>query len=194
MAELNMIDTMGYGIRRMATSQAGRYLPLPDYDLNEKDMVRLTVYGGVVDPAYTRMLMQRTDLSLTDVLALDRVQKKLPVPDDVVRRLRGARLVEGRKPHLHVTADVAAVTGNKADYIRTRAQDDAHYSALVLNYLKQYGGATRGEIDDLLGKYLNEGLLPQQKRNKVTNLLAKMRRAGQIHNAGSRPNPRWQLS
>lgn len=193
MAELNMIDTMGYGIRRMATSQAGRYLPLPDYDLTEQDVVRLTMYGGVVDPAYTRTLMLRTDLPLTDVLALDRVQKKLPVPDDVVRRLRGAKLIEGRKPHLHVAADVAAVTGNKADYIRTRAQDDAHYSALVLDYLKQYGSASRREIDDLLGKYLNEVLSQRQKRDKVTNLLAKMRRAEQIRNAGSRQSPRWQL-
>jgi len=194
MAELNMIDTMGYGIRRMATSQAGRYLPLPDYDLSEPDMVRLTMYGGVVDPAYTRMLMQRTDLPLADVLALDRVQKKLPVPDDVVRRLRSAKLVEGRRPHLHVTADVAAATGNKADYIRTRAQDDAHYSALVLDYLRQYGSASRREIDELLGRYLNEVLSPKQQRDKVTNLLAKMRRAGQIRNAGTRPKPKWQLS
>lgn len=194
MAELNMIDTMGYGIRRMATSQAGRYLPLPDYDLTEQNMVRLTMYGGVVDPAYTRMLMQRTDLPLADVLALDRVQKKLPIPDDVVRRLKSAKLVEGRKPHLHVTADVAAVTGNKADYIRTRAQDDAHYSALVLDYLKQYGSASRGEIDELLGRYLHDVLSPKQKRDKVTNLLAKMRRAGQIRNAGSRQRPHWQLS
>lgn len=193
MAELNMIDTMGYGIRRMTNGQARRYLPLPDYDLSDPQSVKLTIYGGVVDPAYTRLLMQRTDLPLTDVLALDRVQKRLPLPDEAIRRLRRAKLIEGRKPHLHVAADVAAATGSKADYIRTRAQDDAHYASLVLDYLRQFGSASRLEIDDLLRPYLHDSLDPAQKRNKVTNLLAKMRRTGQIRNAGSTPRPRWEL-
>ncbi len=193
MAELNMIDTMGYGIRRMTNGQARRYLPLPDYDLSDPHGVRLTIYGGVVDPAYTRLLMQRTDLPLTDILALDRIQKRLPIPDDAVARLRRARLIEGRRPHLHVAADVAAATGRKADYIRTRAQDDAHYAALVTGYLKQYGGASRAEIDELLRPYLHDSLNPVQKRDKVTNLLAKLRRTGQIHNTGTTHRSRWEL-
>ncbi len=191
MSELNMIDTMGYGIRRMATSQVGRYLPLPDYDLTEQGLVRLTIYGGVVDPAYTRLLMQRTDLPLSLILSLDRVQKRLPVPDDALRALRAAKLVEGRRPHLHVSAAVAAATEQKADYIRTRAQDDAHYAALVMAYLRQYGSASRREIDELLTKYLHDDLTPDQRRNKVSNLLSKMRRADQIVNEGTRPQPRY---
>lgn len=193
MAELNMIDTMGYGIRRMTNGQARRYLPLPDYDLSDPQSVKLTIYGGVVDHAYTRLLMQRTDLPLADILALDRIQKRLPIPDDAIARLRHAKLIEGRRPRLHVAADVAAATGRKADYIRTRAQDDAHYTALVLDYLKQYNGASRSEIDELLRPYLHEALNAGQKRNKVTNLLSKMRRAGQIHNVGSTSRSRWEL-
>ncbi|MBL8470830.1 MAG: putative DNA binding domain-containing protein, partial [Rhodocyclaceae bacterium] len=61
MAELNMIDTMGYGIRDMYVGQARRYFPLPDYDLSERDAVKMTIYGGVVDPAYSRLLIQKTD-------------------------------------------------------------------------------------------------------------------------------------
>ncbi len=34
MAELNMIDTMGYGIHDMYARQARRYFPMPDYDLS----------------------------------------------------------------------------------------------------------------------------------------------------------------
>lgn len=88
---------------------------------------------------------------------------------------------------------MGAATGSKADYIRTRAQDDAHYASLVLDYLRQFGSASRLEIDDLLRPYLHDSLDPAQKRNKVTNLLAKMRRTGQIRNAGSTPRPRWEL-
>src|SRR5262249_54985264 len=82
MVELNMIDTMGYGIRRMNNSQAKRYLPLPDYDLLQSDTVKLVIHGGVVDAAYTRLLLMNTDLPFTDILALDRVQKNLTIPDD----------------------------------------------------------------------------------------------------------------
>lgn len=119
MVELNMIDTMGYGIHSIYAGQARRYFPLPDYDLSDPGAVKLTIYGGVVDPAYSRLLIQKTDLPLADVLALDRVQKKLPIPDEAATRLRRSRLIEGRKPNYHVSAAVAEATANKADYIRT---------------------------------------------------------------------------
>src|SRR5690606_6324765 len=51
MTALNMIDTMGYGIQRMYQGQRRRFFPLPDYDLSEPGRVRMTVYGGVIDPA-----------------------------------------------------------------------------------------------------------------------------------------------
>lgn len=145
MAELNMIDTMGYGIHEMHKGQARRYLPLPDYDLSEPGAVRMTIYGGVVDPAYSRLLMQKTDLPLADVLALDRVQKRLPVDDAVARRLRAAGLIEGRKPHYHVSAAVAQATAANADYIRMRAQDDVFYAKLLTDYLDKFGEASRAE-------------------------------------------------
>jgi len=75
MAELNMIDTMGYGIYEMHLGQARRYFPMPDYDLTNPSVVKITIYGSIVDPAYSRMLIQKTDLPLTDILCLDRVQK-----------------------------------------------------------------------------------------------------------------------
>lgn len=193
MVELNMIDTMGYGIRRMHSSQASRYLPLPDYDLATEEAVKLTIHGGVVDSAYTRMLMTRTDLEFTDILALDRVQKKLSIPDDAVRRLRNAMLIEGRKPNLHVAANVAAVTASKAEYIRTRAQDDAHYVKLITDYLTKFTSASRKDIDKLILDKLSDALDEKQKTIKVSSLLRKMRDIGAIHNTGSRSKPVWEL-
>lgn len=193
MTELNLIDHMGNGIHRIVQDQVRRFLPLPDYDLSDSDEVKLTIPGAVIDEAYSRLLMVRTDLPLDDILALDRVQKRLPVNDEAIARLRKAKLVEGRRPHLRVNADIAAITGSKAEYIRRRAQDDAHYSRLVVDYLTQYGGASRKEIDDLLGKYLPDALDAKQQRAKVTNLLTRMRTEGTIRNAGSQQKPRWEL-
>jgi ATP-dependent DNA helicase RecG len=194
MVELGMIDTMGYGIHRMNTGQAKRYFPLPDYDLSEANAVRMVIYGGVVDPAYSQMLMQKTDLPFVDVLALDRVQKKLPIPDETIARLRRSGAIEGRKPNFHVSAAVAAATATKAEYIRTRPQHDSHYQKLILDYIEKNKAASRKEIDDLLWKILSEALDDTQKSNKIGNLLTNLRRAGDIHNAGNRKAPIWKIA
>jgi Predicted transcriptional regulator containing an HTH domain and an uncharacterized domain shared with the mammalian protein Schlafen len=195
MAELNMIDTMGYGIHWMHQEQAKRYFPMPDFDLSEDGVVRMTVYGGVVDLAYSRLLIQKTDLPLEDVLALDRVQKRLPIPDSAATRLKRSGLIEGRKPNFHVSAAVAKVsTAGKANYIRTRAQDDEFYAKLLTDYLDKFGQASRAEIDQLLLPKLSEALSAEQKNDKVGNLLTKLRRRGRIRNLGSRGQPIWLLA
>lgn len=193
MAELSMIDTMGFGIHDMHARQARRYFPLPDYDLGETGVVKLTIHGGVVDPAYSQLLMRQGDLPLADVLALDRVQKKLPVPDEAVARLRRAGLVEGRRPNLHVSAAVARATAGKAEYIRTRAQDDAFYAKLLVDYLDKFGHANRKELGQLLLPKLSDALTAEQKERKVGNLLTSLRRKGVIVNDGVDSAPRWRL-
>lgn len=194
MAELGMIDTMGYGIYQMHLGQARRYFPMPDYDLSEPNVTRMTIYGGVIDPAYSEMLIQQTTLPLRDILALDRVQKKLPLDDEMLKHLRRAGLVEGRKPNLHVSAAVAKATDNKADYIRTRSQDDEFYAKLLVDYLESFGQANREEINKLLLPKLSEILSPEQRNDKVGNLLTKLRRQGRICNTGSRAQPIWQIA
>jgi ATP-dependent DNA helicase RecG len=194
MVELNMIDTMGYGIHEMHERQAKRYLPLPDYDLTEAGAVKITLYGGVVDSGYTRLLMQKTDLPLTDILALDRVQKNLPIPESAVAHLKRARLIEGRRPHLHVSALVAEATGSKAAYIRTRALDDVHYAKLLTDYLKKFGTASRANINEFLIPKLSEALTEEQKLSKINYLLTKWRKSGLIRNLGSDRSPQWMLA
>lgn len=194
MVELNMIDTMGYGIHLMYRGQVKRYFPLPDYDLSQPSTVRMTLYGGVVDPAYSRLLIQKTDLPLVDVLALDRIQKKLPIPNEAAARLRKAGLIEGRKPNLHVSALVADATANKVDYIRTRTQDDEFYAKLLTDYLRQFGQADRTEINKLLMDKLSDALNQEQKEVKIGNLLTKLRRNKRILNTGTRGQPLWRLA
>ena len=193
MAELNMIDTMGYGIYDMHKRQARRYLPMPDYDLSEQNAVKLTIHGGVVDQAYSRLLIQKTDLPLHDILALDRIQKKLPVPKEIIAHLRKAGLVEGRKPNVYVSAKVASTMSAKAGYIKTRAQDDEFYIKLLTDYLKKFKKATRLEIDNLLMDKLSDALDETQKRKKIENLLTKLRRGEVIMNQGSRAKSEWVL-
>lgn len=194
MAELGMIDTMGYGIYQMHLGQARRYFPMPDYDLSEPNATRMTIYGGVIDQAYSEVLIQKTSLSLGDILALDRVQKKLPLDDEMVKHLRRSGLIEGRKPNLYVSASVAKATDRKATYIRMRAQDDDYYAKLIMDFLAKFGHASRADIEELILVKLSDALDAEQKKNKVGNLLTNLRRAGKIKNTGPRKTPKWELA
>lgn len=193
MEQLNMIDTMGYGIYRMHLGQAKRYFPLPDYDLNEKGVVRATIHGRVIDPSYSRALIHGTDLSLVDILALDRVQKRLPIDDVAIGRLRRAKLIEGRKPNFYVSASVADLTASRATYLRFRGQEDAFCEKLIRDFLQGGRVAGKNDLKVLLWTKLSEALNDEQKENKINNLLTKMRRRGEIVNTGSRVVSAWKL-
>jgi ATP-dependent DNA helicase RecG len=116
------------------------------------------------------------------------------VPDEAVARLRRAGLIEGRKPNFHVSASVAKATASKAEYIRTRAQDDEFYAKLITDYLGKFDQANRAEINRLLVDKLSDALDDKQKANKVSGLLTKLRRQGVIVNTGSDTAPCWRLA
>ena len=80
MVKLNMIDSLGYGIHKMYKSQRKRYFPLPDYTKSTRDSVILEIYGHTIDENYSKLLIEKKDdLSLTEVILLDKVQKKLKI-------------------------------------------------------------------------------------------------------------------
>lgn len=197
MIRLRMIDQAGSGIRRMFTTQRQRLFPLPDYAFDTTPQghprVELVLQGQILDANFARVLMARSDLTLAQVLLLDRVQKGRPLAPEEVRMLKGLRLIEGRAPRLFISAQLAAAVGQKAAYLHNRGLDDSYYQQLVLGCLKRYGKASRAELDELLLPKLPDVLDDAQKANKVKNLLQGMRRAGLVHAVGPRSSAVWQL-
>jgi ATP-dependent DNA helicase RecG len=194
MVNLQMIDTIGSGIKRVFTLQRNRFFPMPDYELSDPQRVRVRLSGKILDENYTRLLIAKTDLGLVDIIALDKVQKKKPLSDAEFVRLKRARLIEGRRPNLFVAAHIAEATQSKADYIKHRGFDKAHYKKMVLSLLKEYGATSRKEIDNLLLGKLPDILGQEQKENKVRNLLQEMRREGIISSEGGPgPKTKWIL-
>jgi ATP-dependent DNA helicase RecG len=192
MVQLRMIDTMGFGIREvMFRGQANRFFPLPDYDLTEANHVKVRLSGRFIDENYSRTLLSLPDIGWAEILALDQIQKGLAPDNDALQLLRKRGLVEGRKPALHISAEVALATDQKAKYIRSRRQDDQHYRKLILDYIGQFKRATTQEIRDLLMSKLPDALTDEQKEHKVHNLLTALRIAGDIHNSGSKRYPQW---
>jgi ATP-dependent DNA helicase RecG len=193
MVNLNMIDTIGSGIKRMFTRQRERSFPMPDYELDDPKKVAVLLTGQVLDENYTQLLLSQTELDLMDVIALDKVQKKRPVDEESFKRLKALKLIEGRRPNLFVAAKVAAATGDKATYIKNRAFNKQHYKDMVVAYLEKFGEATRAELDALLIEKLSDVLETKQKSLFIMNLLQEMRREGLIAPEGSRRWTRWRL-
>ena len=194
MVTLRMIDTMGFGIREvMWKGQAGRYLPLPDFDLSEPGHVKLRLQGRFMDENYSRALLTHADLPWPDVLALDTVQKGGLPDDDLIQDLRHRGLVEGRKPKLHVAADIAAATETEAEYIRHRAFDDRYFCDLILDYLKTFKEGQRADFERLLEGKLSDLLNGKQKAKKIHNLLQRLRRDNQLETDGRTKGAVWRL-
>lgn len=179
MVNLNMIDTIGSGIRKMFIIQKNRFFPMPEY-LLERDQVQVTITGRVLDIGYARKLAELPTLSLDDIILLDRVQKRKPLTDEQVKHLRQQGLIEGRKPNFHFSARVAQQSDARAQYILNRGFDDQHYKRMVTDYIKQFGSAKRSDIDRLLLDKLPDVLDEKQKHHKIKNLLQSLKNHGVI--------------
>ena len=194
MVNLNMIDTIGSGIKRMFTRQWERSFPMPDYVLDDPKKVAVRLTGAVLDENYTELLLSKTKLDLVDVIALDKVQKKRPIDDASFQRLKAWKLIEGRRPNLFVSATIAEATDDKAAYIKNRAFDRQHYRDMVLAYLENFGEATRADLEELLVGKLSDAWPLSQKKSYVKNLLQAMRAEGIIAHDGATRWARWRLS
>ncbi|MDO9034698.1 MAG: putative DNA binding domain-containing protein [Methanoregula sp.] len=194
MVNLNMIDTVGSGIKRMFRLQRERNFPLPDYNLSQAGKVSVRITGKIIDPKYTRMLVRRKDLDMRDVIALDKVQKGNPLSESEFKSLKAKKLVEGRRPNLYLSEKVAAETDSRVDYIRKRPFDRSHFKDMIVAYLKTYREANWNTFEDLLMNKISDALNEKQKRQYIKDLLKEMRKDGILETIGKTRGARWVLT
>jgi ATP-dependent DNA helicase RecG len=195
MFNLKMVDTAGGGIKKMFTFQKDRFFPLPDYELGDSK-VKVIVTGKVLDMEFARVLAKNPDLTLNEIIMLDKIQKRKPLNTVEAEHLKDLGLIEGRKPNYLISSNVIAKiadTDLKAQYVKMKAFDDEHYRKLIVEYLKTYGSATRKDIDRLLLGKLPDVLDTSQKGYKISNLLGSLRRKKVIQNEGTTKSPRYVL-
>jgi ATP-dependent DNA helicase RecG len=202
MNNVGMIDKAGFGIKDMFGKQRERYLPMPDYVGSSMNETVFNVFGQAIDENYSRLLMERADLPIEQVVWLDRVQKHVAIEATQAATLKRAGLIEGRKPNWHVSALVASLTDRRVEYTRTRGLDDLHFKRLVVEHLKRFDSATGDELRklvlDKLPDVLPDVLTDAQRRSKAGNLLTTLRKRGvdgwkivaERRGAGA---PQWRL-
>ncbi|MHC5354980.1 ATP-binding protein [Myroides sp. LJL115] len=189
MVNLNMIDTIGSGIKRMFRIQKAKYFPLPEYDLSH-NKVKVTIVGKVVDLNYARKLAELPKLSLDEIILLDKVAKQKSLADNEIKSLKEKCLIEGRKPNFHISSNVAVATGEKSDYMKQRGIDDKYCQKMIVDYLEKFNQGSRMDFENLLLEKLPDILDVKQKRNKVKNNLQSLRKSGKIVNI----DKLWMLS
>jgi ATP-dependent DNA helicase RecG len=74
MFNLNMIDTIGSGIKRMFQKQKERYFPLPEYHL-KFSTVSVTIYGQILSQEYAKYVSNHKELTFNELIILDKAQK-----------------------------------------------------------------------------------------------------------------------
>lgn len=175
MVNLNMIDTIGSGIKRMFVNQRKRFFPMPDYTITENE-VSVTIYGKVINEKYVRLLKQDPNLTLSHIIALDKVQKQLPITDTEAKLLKSRKLIDGRKGKYFLSEVVASETGDMAEYVQNKAFNRKYYTDLAYELIKKQNskGTSRREIESLLLPKLSKVLNDEQKQNYVRNLLHQM--------------------
>jgi ATP-dependent DNA helicase RecG len=195
MVNLNMIDTIGGGIKKMFFIQRDRFFPLPTYNLDKPNEVMVRIAGKVIDENYTRLLMKNTDLDMRTIILLDKVQKKQEINKEDYRRLKKRGLVEGRYPSIFVVPEIAEITKEKAKYIKHRAFDKEYYKKMIIELIKKFGSASRKDIDELLWNKLSDVLTDKQKKAKIHNIIYEMANIDKsINNIGSYKKSKWILA
>jgi ATP-dependent DNA helicase RecG len=175
MVELGLIDTIGSGIQRMYRTQRERHFPMPDFEFTAAPpSVAVRIHGREIDPAFTRTLLSVADLTLSEVVALDHVQKRRTVEPRMLAELRRRKLVEGRVPNLYIAAVVADAINQRGQYARNHGLQKPTLKQLVLSLIDRFGKASREEIDQALLAALPSGLSAVQKANRIKNLLSEM--------------------
>ena len=82
--DLNMIDTVSRGIKKMFNEQWRRHFPMPDYEIDQvKKKVVVRIYGNEINKRYTDLLKTNDTLSLWDCISLDAVQKGRTIHDSL---------------------------------------------------------------------------------------------------------------
>lgn len=190
MVSLNMIDTVGGGIKRMFDAQRRRLFPMPEYDLSHSK-VEVKVIGKVLDDTFAELLLEHLDLNIVEIYLLDKVQKKKSLSYEETRILKAKRLIEGRKPNFYLSKPLSVITGQKMRYSKNKGLKKAQYLEMIMKAIDEHKSLSRKDIDDLLLDILPSILTMKQKQSCIHHYLSELRISGKIVNVGSKHYPAW---
>jgi ATP-dependent DNA helicase RecG len=191
MKSIGMIETYGGGIVRTMKVQKDRYLPLPDYNVQDRT-VDVHVYGKVIDQNYSMTMFVDRDTDIRTAYLLDRVQKGLPISKEQSEELSDRGFIGGRWPNIHTVPPLRGQIDNNGDIVEASREEG--YEGSIISLITKKGSATRKDMDKLLMDMLPVNMTYAEKEVRIRNIISKMSREGKIINKGSRKVPEWTLN
>lgn len=199
LARCGLIERSGQGLNLMTESAVRQGKPLPSFAGTAAHEVRLTLEGGVRNPAFVRFMERLgndrlSGFSTLDYLALERLEQGRPLSPDLQDRLPALAEVgavevigRGKSAKYMLAAALYASLGSKGVYTRKRGLDHHTNKALLLKHLRDHesDGAPLSELRQVL---------PSLPERAVQLLLDELRGEGLIRVHGQRRWARWHLS
>jgi ATP-dependent DNA helicase RecG len=161
MVNLNMIDTIGSGIKRIFTIQKDRFFPLPTYDISHDNHTEVTIHGELINDNYSHLLFAHPELNLEDVIALDKIQKKQPISEAKIKHLKELELIIEVASELQIISHYPPISYQQ-------------YKQMVLNLITRKGSATREDIVHLIMPTLSPTIPIEKRQRKISNITAKL--------------------
>lgn len=194
-----LIERSGQGLNLMMESAVRQGKPLPSFAGTAAHEVRLTLEGGVRNPAFVRFMERLGDetlrsFSTLDYLALERLEQGKALSAELLERapsLIAAGAVEalgrGKGVRYILSEALYATLGAKGTYTRQRGLDRNTNKALLVAHLTQQSpqGAPLAELRQVL---------PTLPESSVRDLLRELRGEGKLVLRGERRWARWFIA
>lgn len=194
MVNLKMIDTIWSWIKKMFYLQKEKLFPLPEYDFSD-NKVTLTIIGKVLDTNYARkLILSKNDLSLRDIILLDKVQKGKELLSEQAKYLKRKKYIEWRKPNFYISLNLVEWTSLVWDYVLQHRIIEEQRSK-ILKFIWWYNKKWISKKDILSfvlsSQILEQWLTEKQKESRVTNLLRDLKKQDKVYNKWSWTNWIW---
>lgn len=183
MASVGLVPSSYSGIRSMYLSQAHRHFPMPRFDIRD-DSVSVTIPGRRYGQ-YCRLLDERGDLSISDMVDLDRFSNGAYLPD---RRI--GEFV--RRGIMTSSSGMACIADQSAD--RSADSLPGTDRDAIIAMMEERGSVSRADVVGLLRSRDRMSLSDDRLAVRSTNLLQSMRREGTVRKVdGSTKSARYEL-
>ncbi|RLJ37841.1 ATP-binding protein [Acidovorax sp. 106] len=191
-----LIERSGQGLNLMMESAVRQGKPLPSFAGTAAHEVRLTLEGGVRNPAFVRFMERLGDetlrsFSTLDYLALECLEQGKTLSPALKERLPGLMAVgavesmgRGRGTRYMLSEALYASLGAKGTYTRQRGLDRDTNKALLLKHVMKQGeqGAPVSELQQVL---------PTHSASALRSLLLELRAENKLALKGERRWARW---
>ncbi|CDN30788.1 ATP-dependent DNA helicase RecG-related protein [Mucinivorans hirudinis] len=188
MANVGMIDSVGFGISKMVTSQKKRFFPLPDYEKSNDSEVVLEIVAKIIDENYCKLLMEK-QVSLADAILLDRVQKGELITNEQFLMLKKQNLVEGRYPAIRISSKLIDNPKQAIKYLNAKGFEINEIKDGIIKMLRVEEGVKKADFVEYLLPRMSTLKTKEQNKTTIGNTLTSMKENGDIYAIGKK----WYL-